>query len=227
MSWLNQFSLVMRSSMTTLKEKVEDPERMLHQLLIDMEEELDRVKCGVAEAVADEVQLRSKAHREVGDAELWAKRATDAIGRGNEPAARAALAQKLAAEERADRYQADHERQKVAVEKLRRSVDELEDKARQAKQKKTLLAARMTRATSTRRIHQTLDRTHSQSAMAQFNRFEEKVDREEAIGEAWQRLQGVDPEAEELAFEFERQEREQRLVAELERLKAATGSGKE
>ena len=46
----------MRSSVTTLREKIEDPERMLHQLIIDMEEELDRVRASVAEVVAYEIQ---------------------------------------------------------------------------------------------------------------------------------------------------------------------------
>ena len=58
MSWLEQFTLVMRSNMTLLRERFEDPERMLHQLLIDMEEELENVRAGVAEALADEIQLR-------------------------------------------------------------------------------------------------------------------------------------------------------------------------
>lgn len=40
MAWLSQFSLVMRSSFTALREKVEAPERMLHQLIIDSNEEL-------------------------------------------------------------------------------------------------------------------------------------------------------------------------------------------
>ena len=40
MKWLSQFSLVMRSSISSLKEMVEDPERMLHQLIIDMGNEL-------------------------------------------------------------------------------------------------------------------------------------------------------------------------------------------
>ncbi len=64
MSWLNQFTLVMRSSITSLRESVENPERMLHQLIVDMEEELDRVRRSVAEAVADEIQMRKRAERE-------------------------------------------------------------------------------------------------------------------------------------------------------------------
>ncbi|KAA1261378.1 hypothetical protein LF1_39250 [Rubripirellula obstinata] len=224
MKWINQFSLVMRSSVTSLKEMVEDPERMLHQLLIDMEEELDRVRGSVAEAVADEIQLRKRHKREQQDVETWLQRATDAMQRGDETAAKSALQQKMTAQQRCDQYGSDHDRQKVEVEKLQRSVHELEDKIRQAKHKKTLLTARMSRAASSQRISQALDRSHSKSAFAQFNRLEAKVDREEAMSEAWDRMEGRDPDAEELARDFERREREQQLAEELAKLKSTTQS---
>ncbi len=44
MQWLTTFSLVIRSNVTALFEHFEDPERVLNQLLIDMEEELERVR---------------------------------------------------------------------------------------------------------------------------------------------------------------------------------------
>jgi len=53
-------TLVMRSSITALREKLEDPERMLHQLILDMDEELCKVRSSVAEAIADEVQMASE-----------------------------------------------------------------------------------------------------------------------------------------------------------------------
>lgn len=224
MQWLNQFSLVMRSSMTTLREKIEDPERMLHQLVIDMQEELDRVRASVAEAVADEIQLRKRTERERQDANVWMQRASDAMKRGDESTAKSALEQKLSAEKRADQYGADHDRQKTEVGKLQSSIADLEDKIRQAKQKKTLLTARMTRAASTQKINKTLDRTHSKSAFAQFSRLEAKVEREEAVSEAWDRMEGKDPDAEELKRQFEKEEKEQKLNEELQRLKAATHS---
>lgn len=224
MQWFNQFSLVMRSSMTSLREKIEDPERMLHQLVIDMEEELDRIRSSVAEAVADEIQLRKRAERERQDADAWMQRAGDAMKRGDESTAKAALEQKLTAEQRAEQYADDHGRQKSEVEKLQSSVTDLEDKIRQAKQKKTLLTARMTRAASAQKINQSLDRTHSKSAFAQFSRLEARVEREEAVSEAWDRMDGKDPNAEELKRQFQREEKEQKLNEELQRLKAATGS---
>jgi len=220
MKWLTNFSLVMRSSVTALKEKIEDPERVLHQLIIDMAEELDRVRASVAEAVADEIQMRKRTESERAEADKWLARATTAIKRGDESTAKSALDQKMAAAERADRYSAEHAKQKSEVEKLQRSVRDLEDKIRQAKQKKTLLTARMARASSTQKINAAMERSHSQSAFAQFNRLEEKVDREEALTEAWDRMDGKDPDADELARQFELQERDDLVAAELEALKA-------
>lgn len=223
MKWLTQFSLIMRSSITNLKEKIEDPERMLHQLIIDMQEELDRVRTSVAEAVADEIQMRKRCEREQQDAEQWQKRASTAMNRGDESAARAALEQRMSAQQRADRYREDHKKQKSEVDKLQSAVRDLEDKIRQASQKKTLLTARIARAASTQKINRAMERTHSQSAFAQFSRLEEKVDREEALTQAWDRMDGKDPDAAELERQFEQQEREEKIEAELAMLKSQIG----
>ncbi len=220
MKWLSQFSLVMRSSITSLKELVEDPERMLYQLIIDMENELEEVRASVAEAVADEIQMRKRAETERAEANKWLERATAAIKRKDDNAARSALDQKLAAQARADQYAAEYEKQRAEVNKLQRSVRDLEDKIRQARQKKTLLTARMARATSVQKIHSAMDRCHSQSAFAQFSRLEGKVDRQEAMCEAWDRMDGKDPEAEALQEQFEIEERREQLSVELEKLKS-------
>jgi len=223
MKWLTQFSLIMRSGLTSLTEKFEDPERTLHQLLIDMEEELDSIRSKVAEAIADEIQMRNRAERERAEVAKWNDRATQALKRGDEHSARSSLDQKLAAQQRTDRLELELERQQDAVRKLRDAVADLEDKIRQARQKKTLLTARLARAESSQKIHDVLERASSQSAFAQFNRLEEKVERQEALSEAWDRMDGKDPDALELERRMEAEERKQQLASELERLKASIG----
>ena len=220
MKWLTQFSLVMRSSMTSLREKIEDPEQMLHQLIIDMEEELDRVRSSVAMAVADEIQMRNRSEREAAEAVKWMDRAAIAMNRNDETSARAALNQKLSADERAQRYASDYARQRGEVEKLQDAVRDLEGKILQALHKKTLLMARIVRAESSQRINAAMERSTSQSALAQFGRLEARVDREEALAEAWDRLDGVDVEADSLKRRFEQQEREEQLDAALASLRA-------
>src|SRR5437588_817608 len=74
MKWFENLTLVLRSSVTTLQEKVENPERMLHQLILDMEEEVRRVRDNVAQAIADEIQLGKRVEKARADAEVWAGR---------------------------------------------------------------------------------------------------------------------------------------------------------
>ncbi len=219
MGWFDQFTLVMRSSITSLRERVEDPERMIRQLIIDMEEELDRVRHGVAGAIADEIQLRKKVDRAREDRDQWVDRATTALRHNDEEAAKAALEQKVIAENRADGLDEEYRKQKSQTAKLQESVGDLEEKIRQARQKQTLMLARLMRAQSEQRINQALNRVNSRSAFAQFSRLEQRVEREEAMTEAYDRLDGRDPDAEELDREFAAKEQKQQVEKEFKELK--------
>ncbi len=223
MKWLSQFSLVMRSNITSLCEQVENPERMLHQLIIDMEEELAIAKKSVAEAIADEIMMRKTVEREASEVSLWGQRAEAALKRGDEVSAKSALEQRLTASKRVDQYTKEHAIQASEVLKLQDSIRTLQDKIRQAKQKKTLLTARLARASSTNKINSVIDRVDSQSAFAQFNRLEQRVEREEAVTEAWERLDGESTDSNELRRQFEAEERDEQLRAELDALKAKVG----
>ncbi|MCA9069006.1 MAG: PspA/IM30 family protein, partial [Planctomycetaceae bacterium] len=71
MKWFNTFTLIMRSQITTLREKFEDPERMIHQLILDMEEELEVAREQIAGAIADEIQLGKEVKKKREEADLW------------------------------------------------------------------------------------------------------------------------------------------------------------
>ena len=222
MAWLSQFSLVMRSSVTALREQIEDPERMLHQLIVDMQSELDSVRSSVAEAVADEILMRKRIERERAEEAKWLERATVAMGRGDESTARTALEQKLASTQRLGQYNTDHNKQATEVEKLKSSVRDLEDKIRQAQHKKTLLVARFARARTTTKIHTAMERTDQSSAFSQFQRLEDRVDRQEAKIQAWAEMDGEAIPESEIEREFEQQERKSKLEAELAALRQGT-----
>ncbi len=224
MKAIAEFSLIMRSSLTTLREKFENPERMLYQLIVDMEEELECVRRSVAEAIADEIQMKKRVARAKQEAEDWANRATDAVKRNDESTARSALKQKIAAEERSKSLAGQYDKQVTETVRLKDAVAELQDRIQQARQKRTLLVARLSRAKSTRKINSAMDAVHSKSAFAQFARLESRVDREEALAEAYDRLDGRDPEAEELQRQFEAKEREERVDREFEELKKTAAS---
>lgn len=219
MSWTEKFTLVMRSSITALREKIEDPERMLHQLVCDMEEELEAVRRNVAGAIADEIQMGKEVEKARTEADTWSTRAEAALRRGDESSARQALEQRMRCEERLTTVEQSYETQREQTEKLRTAYRELEDKIRQCRHKRTLLVARLARAESARTINNALDRAEGTSAFAEFSRLERKVEREEALCDAYDRLEGRDPDADALAAQFSKQERHDRLEAELDALK--------
>jgi phage shock protein A len=219
MAWLENFTFVMRSSITALREKVEDPERMLYQLVCDMEEELAAVRASVAETIADEIQLAKQVEATREQADQWACRAETAMQRGDESAARSAIEQKLKLEERVAALKDSYESQQAQTAKLQSAYRDLEDKIRQARHKRTILVARLTRAESASRINGVLDRCAGGSAFAEFNRLERKVERAEAVSDAYDRLEGRDPDAEALAAKFAADERRRQLDVEFEALK--------
>lgn len=223
MKWMENFSLVMRANITSFRESVENPERMLHQLIVDMDDELDSIRSGVAGAIADEIQFGKRIKTEERRVREWEERAESALERQQDDNARSALEQKILTEQRVESLKEEYEKQKTQTRKLQDSVRDLEDKVRQARQKRTLLLARMTRADSTRKINDTLQRTHSRSAFAQFNRLEEKADRAEAMEDAYDRLDGRDPDAAELDYQFEVEERKGKVSEELEALRKKVG----
>ena len=219
MLWLQTFTLVIRSNITALFEHFEDPERVLNQLLIDMEEELERVRASTAGVIADEIQMGRDAAKARDDAARWEERAAGALRRGDESAARAALEQKVLADGRAEALEKEHRQHKAETARLHQAVRDLEVKIRQANHRRALLLARLTRADSARQIRRVLQRVETGSSLAQFERLEHRVDRAEAMEEAYDRMEGRDPAAEELQREFEEQERREQLQREFDDLK--------
>jgi phage shock protein A len=219
MSWLANFSLVIRSSITGLCERFENPERMLNQLIIDMEEELERVRGNVAGVIADEIQLGrqvDKARVEVGQ---WHQRAAAALQRQDEAAAKAAIEQKVLAQKRAETLSKEHAKHNEETARLHRSIRDLERQIRQARHKRSLLVARLARVESARKIDQVMKQADSGSALAQFHRLEERVERAEALEEAYARLEDRDPKAEALAARFAEREQRDRVDKEFQELK--------
>ena len=73
MSLLDRVSTLLRANLNDLVEKAEDPERMLKQIVLDMENQLMQVKTQVAIAIADQHLLEKKRVEHEQDGGLEAK----------------------------------------------------------------------------------------------------------------------------------------------------------
>ena len=225
MQWLQTFSLVVRSNVASLTERFENPERVLHQLILDMEDELERVRSSVAGVLADEIQLGKQVEKAREEVRQWQERAEKAIKRRDEVQAKQAIEQKVLADQRAAQLEKEHAKQKEETAKLHRALHDLEHKIRQARHKRSLLAARIARADSSRTVNSILKRTDTPSALAQFQRLEERVERAEAMEQAYDRLGDRAPEAHDLEQQFEERDRQEQLQREFDELKRRLGEG--
>ncbi len=107
-----------------------------------------------------------------------------AVRAGNDELAREALARKQEHDGIAATYLDQWQKQKAAVEQLKRALRMLNDKIEEAKRKKQVLIARKKRADAQRAIQETMSGLRDQSAFETFGRMEEKIVQAEAEAEA-------------------------------------------
>lgn len=221
MGLFERMKRIFKANLNAALSKAEDPEKMLTQLVEEMEEQIGKVKQQVASAIADQKRLERQWKQYEEEARSWEERAKLALQKGSEELAREALMRKNRAKEMADEFKAQLDKQTQIVEELKRSLRELEMKVEEARRKKTLLIARKKRAEAQKRIHETMAGLRTGSAFEAFERMERKVEEMEAQAEAVKELV-VEAEEEDLEKKFRELERPS-VDEELERLKAELG----
>lgn len=179
MSIFSKFSTMIRSNINDLISRAENPEKMLHQIILDMRDQLAKAKREVAAAIADERKLKSdldKERKQVGD---WEGRVVLAINEGRDDLAKQALFRQQEHADRATDLERTWQAQADETEKLKGSLRQLNDKMEEAKRKRNLLIAKQKRAQAQRRIHETMSGLSNTSAFDAFNRMADKIAEEE------------------------------------------------
>jgi phage shock protein A len=175
---------LIKSNLNDLISRSEDPEKMLNQIVIDMNEQLIEAKKQVAASIADEKRLAKQAEQELANAAEWERRAMLAVRAGDDGLAKEALARKQEHAELAEQFKGQWEKQKQAVEQLKLALRALNNKIEEAKRKKNLLIARKKRAEAQKAIQETMSGLRNASAFEAFDRMANKIDQIEAEAEA-------------------------------------------
>ena len=179
MGIFDRFSRVVRSNINDLISSAEDPEKMLNQLIADMNGQLVKAKQQVAAAIADERRLKDQAETEARLSGDWEQRAILAVNEGRDDLAKQALLRQSEHGEHARTLATTWDAHRTETEKLKAQLRELADKIEEAKRKKNLLLARQRRAEAQKRIAQTMSSISEKSAFEAFARMEEKIDNNE------------------------------------------------
>ena len=201
MGILDRIRTVLKSNINALISKAENPEKMLNQLLIDMNENLLEAKKQVAMSIADEKKLERQMLENKSQAEDWEKKAMLAVRAGKDDLAKEALLRKQEYEGYAASFQKEFESQHASVEQLKEALRGLQGKIEEAGRKKNLLIARAKRAEAQKQIQQTMGSLGTTSSFDTFDRMAQKVDQLEAEAEAMKEI-GTDSADQKLEDKF-------------------------
>ena len=221
MGMLDRVSTLIRANINDLISRAEDPEKVVRQLLLDMNNQLIQVKTQVAASIADERLLQKRYEDNQKKADEWQHKAELAVEKGNDELAKEALARRRSFQQTADGFKEQWTQQSQQVEQLKDALAQLEAKITEAQTKKDLLIARSRRAKAETQIRKTLSGMDRSSALSEFERMEEKVAEDEARAKAY-----ADLDQDTLDEKFKQLEEEDDLDRELAELKSRrAGSG--
>src|SRR5580698_8495655 len=184
MGIFSRLAQLIKSNLNDLISHSEDPEKMLNQVVLDMNNQLVEAKKQVAASIADEKRLAKQFEQETANSQEWERRAMMALRAGNEGLAKEALARKREYEELAATLRDQWTKQKTAVDQLKKALRLLDDKIGEAERKRNVLIARKKRAEAQMAIQQTMNGMRDQSAFESFDRMAQKVDKLESEAEA-------------------------------------------
>ena len=194
MGILERIRTVLKSNINALISKAEDPEKMLTQLVMDMNEQLIEAKKQVAMSIADEKKLERQLLENRGQAEEWERKAMLAVKASKDDLAKEALVRKQEYDGYASSFQKEYDSQHSAVEQLKDALRQLQSKIEEASRKKNLLVARAKRAEAQKQIQQTMGSLSANSSFDTFDRMAQKVDQIEAEADAMKELASVTPD---------------------------------
>jgi len=195
MGLLDRVSRVVRANLNDLVSKAEDPEKILDQALVDMQEDLVQMRQAVAGAIASQKRTQQQLNQAQTEANNWQQRAQLALQKGDENLAREALVRKKTHSETATVLKTQLDQQSTTVDALKKNLIALEGKISEAKTKKDMLKARASAAKANEQLQSTVASMNTGSAMAAFERMEDKVLQMEARSQAAAELAGADLES--------------------------------
>lgn len=184
MGLFDRLGRVIRANLNSLISQAEDPEKILEQTVIDMQDDLIKLRQAVAQAIATQKRTERQCSQSQTTADEWYQRAQLALKKGDENLAREALSRRKTYQDTAEALRAQVQQQSAIVTQMKQNMVTLERKLADAKTKKDMYIARARSAKASQQINEMLNNMGTKNAMAAFERMEEKVLQLEARSEA-------------------------------------------
>ena len=219
MGIFSRFSDIVNSNINSLLEKAEDPEKMVRLIIQEMEDTLVEVRSAAARAIADRKQLERRLAEARGEGDDWARKAELAVRKGRDDLARAALAEKAAAERRVTGLEEQGVQIEEALARLNDDMARLQEKLSDAKARQKAMVVRHRTAGHQLEMRRQIHESKIDDALVKFEKFERKLEDVEGRVESYDLGQRQD-----LGREFASLESEESVEAELAALKQRVGN---
>jgi len=180
---------VISANINDLIDRVEDPERMIKQIIREMEENISKAREGVVDSIASEKQLQKELEINQKQSAEWLGKAETALLNNNDELARSALARKKEHDNICKVLEPSWESAKNTSEKLKAQLKALEAKLEEARRKRSSLVARQHAAEARQQMDKTLSNFEEGiKVQSKFQRMEDRVTEMEARTEAIEEL---------------------------------------
>ena len=217
MAIFSRIADVLKANINDLIDKAENPEKMVKQIIIDMDAQVSKATQALGQAMASEKHaLRQLEEAKKSSAE-WERKAKIALQAGNEDLARKALENKVSVDSNIAQFQASYESISSQVAELKDRVSILKSKLEEARAKQNTLIARARMADVQKNVATAISSTDSSSAFSKLEKMERKVEGKEAEAKAFSEIANDTMFAKD---EFAELEKNSSIDSELARLKA-------
>ncbi len=222
MAIFERLSDLVRSNINDLIDKAEDPEKMVKQIIIDMEEQLRKSTQGLGTAMGSLNQVKKQLEEAQEQSNTWQAKAKTCLEQGNEELAKQALENKVKQDKMVSQYQEMVNSMEAQVNEIKSQVDILKQKLEEARSKQAMLVARSRMADAKADMAKTLGSMDSKSAFAKMDKMEQKIEAKESQADAFADVSGVQ---ESESDPFAQMDKENAVNAELEKLKNEMNGG--
>jgi phage shock protein A len=219
MALLERVATLVRANLNDLIDKAEEPEKMIKQVILDMQNQLLQVKTQVAIAIADQHLLERKQKENADKVAEWMRKAELAVDKKEDDLARASLLRVESYRELSENFAQQAVDQRAQVENLKTALRQLEQKLAEAEARADVLVAQQRRARAVGKASDARIASGDGSKAAAFDRMKRKVAHSEAVSQAKSEI-AADNIEERLAA-LEKQDRIEQLLMEIKTRRGA------
>lgn len=219
MSVFERIGDLVKANINDLIDKAEDPEKMVKQIILDMDKELVNSTQALGKAMASERQIKKQYEDASTKSKSWEDKAKIALTAGDQELAKKALSEKVKVDEQVIQFKTMYDTISAQTETIRTQVEALKGKLNEAKSRQAMLIARSQMADTQKDLSKSLGGMGSSNAFSKMDKMEEKIQRKEAEADAFAEISGSVPEED----PFKKLQSDSAVDAELARLMAEMG----